>query len=156
MEARLKERINQLEKDRDLKNAEQLIGQQIEAEKKQIDTAKEEEFKEEIHTLKENLERKEYLLQYNEEKYHQYEKVLRSLILDKSTPEPVKDQLREKIESQELFVPKEERKITNLVHQNSEMQEQINFYKEENKKLQLQVEELSERMRQGFGSDIAN
>lgn len=73
--------------------------------------------------LKENLDRKEYLLQFNETKYHQYEKCLRSLILDPSTPEEVKDQLREKIESQELFVPKDERKVTNLVNQNQEKDE---------------------------------
>jgi len=52
---------------------------------------------------------------------------LRSLILDKSTPEPVKDQLREKIESQELFVPKDERKITNLVNQNNQQSQQLEF-----------------------------
>jgi hypothetical protein len=37
---------------------------------------------EEIQDLKENLERKEYLLQFNEQKYYQYEKVLRDLILN--------------------------------------------------------------------------
>jgi hypothetical protein len=36
---------------------------------------------EDIQDLKENLERKEYLLQFNEQKYYQYEKVLRDLIL---------------------------------------------------------------------------
>jgi hypothetical protein len=37
---------------------------------------------EDIQDLKENLERKEYLLQFNEQKYYQYEKVLRDLILN--------------------------------------------------------------------------
>lgn len=37
---------------------------------------------EEIQDLKENLERKEYLLQFNEQKHYQYEKVLRELILN--------------------------------------------------------------------------
>lgn len=55
--------------------------------------------KEEIDEMKENLERKEYLLQFNEQKYFQYEKVLRELILNKDTSEGVKDQLRTKIES---------------------------------------------------------
>ena len=45
---------------------------------------------EEIQDLKENLERKEYLLQFNEQKYYQYEKVLRDLILNPNTPETVK------------------------------------------------------------------
>lgn len=47
--------------------------------------------KQEIDDLKENLERKEYLLQFNEQKYYQYEKVLRDLILNKNTDEGVKD-----------------------------------------------------------------
>lgn len=57
------------------------------------------ELLEEIQELKDNLDRKEYLLQYNEQKYFQYEKVLRELILNKHTDEAVKDHLREKIES---------------------------------------------------------
>ena len=78
-------------------------------------------YREEMDELKENLERKEYLLQFNEQKYNQYEKVLREIILDYNTPEPVKDLLREKIEKQELFVPKDERKISNVVKHNMEM-----------------------------------
>ena len=35
--------------------------------------------------------------------------------MNKDTDENVKDHLREKIEAQELFVPKDERRITNLV-----------------------------------------
>ena len=81
--------------------------------------------KEEIEDLKENLERKEYLLQFNEQKYFQYEKVLRDLILNSKTPEGVKDQLREKIDNQELFVPKDERMISNVVNTNKELSEQI-------------------------------
>ena len=80
-------------------------------------------YREEIDELKENLERKEYLLQFNEQKYNQYEKVLREIILNYNTPEPVKDLLREKIEKQELFVPKDERKISNVVKNNMELQD---------------------------------
>ena len=47
--------------------------------------------KEEMEELKEGIDRKEYLLQYNDQKYYNYEKVLRDLILDSSTPESVKD-----------------------------------------------------------------
>lgn len=53
----------------------------------------------EIDELKENMERKEYQLQFNEQKYYYYEKVLRELILNKNTPDEVKIQLKEKIES---------------------------------------------------------
>jgi hypothetical protein len=45
----------------------------------------------EISELRDNIDRKEYLLQYNEQKYYQYELVLRDLILNPNTDEPVKD-----------------------------------------------------------------
>jgi hypothetical protein len=48
---------------------------------------------------------------------------LRDLILNKNTDEAVKDQLRQKIENQELFVPKDERKISNVVKMNNELNE---------------------------------
>ena len=48
----------------------------------------------------------------------------------------MKEQLREKIESQELFVPKDERKISNLVNINNENAEIIQGLKKENQKLQ--------------------
>ena len=69
------------------------------------------------------MERKEYQLQFNEQKYYYYEKVLRDLILNKNTPLPVKEQLKEKIESQELFVPKEDRKVKNVINDNRELSE---------------------------------
>lgn len=58
--------------------------------------------------------------------------MLREIILNYNTPEPVKDQLREKIEKQELFVPKDERKISNVVKHNMELQEQIELLRNEN------------------------
>lgn len=86
--------------------------------------------------MKENLDRKEYLLQFNEQKYYQYEKILRELILNRNTDEGVKNQLRQKIESQELFVPKEERKVSNLVNQNTELSQMVESLQTENRKLQ--------------------
>ena len=44
--------------------------------------------------------------------------------------------MREKIESQELFVPKEERKVSNLVNQKQEMSGMVQALQEENRKLQ--------------------
>ena len=102
-------------------------------------------YKQEIEDLKENLERKEYLLQFNEQKYYQYEKVLRDLILNKNTDEAVKDQLREKIESQELFVPKDERKLSNVIKVNNDLNDQISILKLDNQKMQNQLEEILER-----------
>ena len=68
-----------------------MIQQQIKNDsQKQIDDLNQ-QYQEEMEELKENLERKEYLLQFNEQKYYQYEKVLRDLILNKNTDEAVKD-----------------------------------------------------------------
>lgn len=124
-QANLLNRITFLETERDTISAKLLISQQIQQDKVQNEKDEKESIKEEIEDLKENLERKEYLLQFNEQKYFQYEKVLRDLILNKNTPEGVKDQLREKIDNQELFVPKDERMISNVVNTNKELIEQI-------------------------------
>ena len=70
---------------------------------------------------------------------------MRDLILNKDTPEPVKDQLRTKIETQELFVPKDERKISNVVCSNKELQEQLDMLKQENITMRNQLEEILER-----------
>ena len=58
------------------------------------------------------------------------------MILNKNTDESVKDHLRDKIESQELFVPKDERKVSNLVIENQEKLDIINQLRKENVKLQ--------------------
>jgi len=71
--------------------------------------------------------------------------VLRELILNKNTDEAVKDHLREKIESQELFVPKDERKVSNLVIENVENLALISNLKDENHKLQLKLEEINSK-----------
>lgn len=84
-------RIAFLEQERDTVSAKLLISQQIRADKLQMEKDVQETLKEELEEVKENLERKEYLLQFNEQKYYQYEKVLRDLILNKNTPEGVKD-----------------------------------------------------------------
>lgn len=128
-------RIEFLERERDTINAKALISAQIEGEKMVDKKTKEGELLEEIQELKDNLDRKEYLLQYNEQKYFQYEKVLRELILNKNTDDAVKDHLREKIESQELFVPKDERKVSNLVIDNQEKSDVIGQLRNENHKL---------------------
>ena len=63
------QRIHFLEKERDQINAKALISAQIEGEKMVDKKTKEGELQEEIQELKDNLDRKEYLLQYNEQKY---------------------------------------------------------------------------------------
>lgn len=131
----LKSRIKFLEKERDELNAKLLIGNQYMHENTQTIKDLTDTFNQEIDELKEAVDRKELLLQQKEEKYYQYEKVLRDLILNRSTPEPVKDQLREKIENQELFVPKDEWKLSNVVLANKELGQQVSVLKEENTKM---------------------
>lgn len=55
--------------------------------------------------------------------------------MNKYTDESTKNFLRDKIESQELFVPKEERKVSNLVNLNQEQCDLIKVLKEENSKI---------------------
>lgn len=62
--------------------------------------------------------------------------MLRELILNKNTDEGIKEQLRQKIESQELFVPKEERKVSNMVLENAELAGIVANLRTENRKLQ--------------------
>ena len=47
----------------------------------------------------------------------------------------MKRQLKEKIESQELFVPKEDRKVHNIIIENRELREQLELIKQENVRL---------------------
>jgi len=75
--------VAQLESQCDMLNAKLLIEGQIDNDKKVSAFDQQDMLQEEIEELKENLERKEYLLQFNEQKYFQYEKVLRDLILNK-------------------------------------------------------------------------
>ena len=65
--------------------------------------------------------------------------------MNKDTDENTKDHLREKIEAQELFVPKDERKITNLVQKSQEHAGMIADLRNENSKLRTQLEEILER-----------
>lgn len=65
----LLKRIEFLERERDTINAKALISAQIEGEKMVDKKTREGELLEEMQELKDNLDRKEYLLQYNEQKY---------------------------------------------------------------------------------------
>ena len=63
-------RIDDLEQERDTLSAKLLISSQIQSDKHQQVKDLQDFYKEEIDELKENLERKEYLLQFNEQKYY--------------------------------------------------------------------------------------
>jgi len=101
--------------------------------------------KEDIQEMKENIDRKEYLMQHSDEKYNQYEKTLRELILNPKTSPAVKDQLRHAIDKENLFVPVDERKVINVVTQNKELKEQLETIRGENTKLRCKLEEVLNR-----------
>jgi hypothetical protein len=69
-------------------------------------------YKDEIEELKENLERKEYLLQINEQRYSEFEKMLMQIAEQDSM-------VRKKLSDMNI-IPKD-RKISNVVLENSEM-----------------------------------
>ncbi len=72
LESKLKRTIE----DRDQLQARVLILQQIVEDTKDKEDDVAEMFKDEMEELKENLERKEYLLQVNEQRYGEFEKML--------------------------------------------------------------------------------
>ncbi len=96
--------------ERDQLNARLFIMQQI------IDNTKDKEedvaelYKDEIEELKENLERKEYLLQVNEQRYSEFEKMLVQVA-------EYDDGVRRRLEDMNA-VPKD-RKISNVVLENA-------------------------------------
>lgn len=87
-----------------------LILQQIVEDTKDKEDDVAEMFKDEIEELKENLERKEYLLQVNEQRYSEYEKMLMELAEQDAG-------VRKRLAEMNL-VPKD-RKITNVILENS-------------------------------------
>ena len=88
----------------------------------------------EIEELKENLERKEYLLQVNEQKQSEFERMLMQVA---DYDEGVKRRL------QEINVVPRDRKITNVVLENSQHKETIEALKYEVEKLRDQMEQMA-------------
>lgn len=72
----LETKLKRVVEDRDQLQARVLILQQIVEDTKDKEEDVAEMFKDEIEELKENLERKEYLLQVNEQRYGEFEKML--------------------------------------------------------------------------------
>lgn len=87
-----------------------LILQQIVEDTKDKEDDVAEMFKDEIEELKENLERKEYLLQVNEQRYGEFEKILID-IAEQDTS------VRKRLADLNL-VPKD-RKISNVILENT-------------------------------------
>jgi len=91
-------------------------------------------YKDEIEELKENLERKEYLLQVNEQRYSEFEKMLVQV-------SEYDDSVRKRLEDMNV-VPRD-RKISNVVLENSNMKQLIEELKYENERLRDQMEQLA-------------
>ena len=117
--------------ERDQLHARLFITQQI------IDNTKDKEddvaeiFKDEIDEIKENLERKEYLLQVNEQRYSEFEKLLKHVA-------EYDDNVKRRLE--EMNVVPRDRKITNVVLENSTFKKTIEDLRYENEKLKDQMD----------------
>jgi len=90
-------------------------------------------FKDEIEELKENLERKEYLLQVNEQRYGEFEKMLMEIA--------EQDQNVRKRLADMNVIPKD-RKISNVILENQQVKQQIEDLKAENERLRDQMEQV--------------
>jgi hypothetical protein len=88
----------------------------------------------EIEELKENLERKEYLLQVNEQKYSEFEKMLMQVA-------DYDDGVRRRLEDMNV-VPKD-RKISNVVLENAQLKGTIEGLKYEVEKIRDQMEQMA-------------
>lgn len=118
--------VKRVTDERDQAQARLFIMQQI------IDNTKDKEedvaelFRDEIEELKENLERKEYLLQVNEQKYSEYEKLLAHVA-------EYDDMVRRRLE--DINAVPRDRKITNVVLENSNLKQQMEELRYENDRL---------------------
>lgn len=127
----LENKLNKTIEERDSLHARMLILQQIVEDTKDKEDDVAEMFKDEIEELKENLERKEYLLQVNEQRYGEYEKMLMEIAEQDSM-------VRARLAELNLF-PKE-RKISNVILENANYKQTIDMLKQENDKLREQLE----------------
>mmetsp|Transcript_11593 Transcript_11593/g.8468 ORF Transcript_11593/g.8468 Transcript_11593/m.8468 type:complete len:153 (+) Transcript_11593:216-674(+) len=127
----LEYKLTKLQEERDGLNARVLILQQIVEDTKDKEDDVAEMFKDEIEELKENLERKEYLLQVNEQRYGEYEKMLMAISEND-------DKVRHRLQEMHL-IPKD-RKISNVVLENNGLKAELDALKYENEKLKDQME----------------
>lgn len=106
----LENKMKKVVEERDSLHARMLILQQICEDTKDKEDDVAEMFKDEIEELKENLERKEYLLQVNEQRYGEYEKMLMEIAEQDAS-------VRKRLAEMNL-VPKD-RKISNVILENT-------------------------------------
>jgi hypothetical protein len=130
----LEANVRRVTEERDQLQARLFIMQQI------IDNTKDKEddvaelYKDEIEEIKENLERKEYLLQVNEQRYSEFEKLLMQVA-------EYDDNVRRRLE--EMNVVPKDRKISNVVLENATMKHALEELKYENERLRDQMEQVA-------------
>lgn len=105
----LENKLKRMTEDRDQLQARNLILQQIVEDTKDKEDDVAEMFKDEIEEMKENLERKEYLLQVNEQRYGEFEKMLMEIAEHD-------DNVRKRLADMNV-IPKD-RKISNVILEN--------------------------------------
>ena len=110
----LENKLKKTQEDRDSLQARMLILEQIVENTKDKEDDVAEMFKDDIEELKENLERKEYLLQVNEQRYSEFEKILMELAENDNS---VKKRLAD------LNVIPKDRKISNVILENNKLKE---------------------------------
>lgn len=110
----LENKLKKTQEDRDSLQAMMLILEQIVENTKDKEDDVAEMFKDDIEELKENLERKEYLLQVNEQRYSEFEKILMELAENDNS---VKKRLAD------LNVIPKDRKISNVILENNKLKE---------------------------------
>jgi len=130
----LESNLKRVSEERDQLNARLFIMQQILDNNKDKEEDVAEIYKDEIEELKENLERKEYLLQVNEQRYSEFEKMLVQV-------SEYDDSVRKRLEDMNV-VPRD-RKISNVVLENTNMKALIEQLKYENERLRDQMEQLA-------------
>ena len=102
----------------------------------------EELLKEQIDDMKENLERKEYLLQLSEQRSAAFEKLL--LKMSDHNPE-----VAQKIAAQNILL--KDRKITNVASENVDLKDRNTFLQEQNDQMREQLENVLARLEKNQG-----
>lgn len=124
--------LQRVSEERDQALARLFISQQImeNAKDKEADVA--ELFRDEIEELKENLERKEYLLQVNEQRYSEFEKLLAQVA-------QYDENVRSRLE--DINAVPRDRKISNVVLENGALKAAMEELRYENERLRDQLEQ---------------
>lgn len=135
----LRRQCESLREERDRLNSQGLLHQQVVLNSKEKDLEITEIFREQIDELKENLERKEYLLQLSEQRSAAFEKLLLNLSGRDA-------EVHAKIAAQNIIL--KDRKISNVASENVQLREQNEFLVEQNAQMREQLENVLAQIQQ--------